>query len=120
MEENIYMMPDGEILRRLGQKVRELRLRQDLTQAQLAEQAQISLTTLKKIENGNISYFDSLMRVLRILGKLEVFTPLMNEEKMSPNEYLKFVEANKKKQHRRASGKNKTTPQLDTEEKSEW
>lgn len=92
MEENIYMLPDGEIRRRLGQKIRRLRLRQNFTQASLAEQAQVSLTTLKKIEKGDISYFDSLMRVLRVLGELDVFSPLIKEEEMSPNEYFEFVE----------------------------
>lgn len=119
MEENIYMLPDGEILRRLGQKIRHLRLRQDFTQASLAEQAQVSLSTLKKIEKGDISYFDSLMRVLRVLGKLDVFSPLIKEDEMSPNEYFEFVEASKKKQRKRASGKKTFTPRPNTEE-SEW
>lgn len=119
MEENIYMLPDGEIRRRLGQKIRHLRLRQDFTQASLAELAQISLSTLKKIEKGDISYFDSLMRVLRILGELDVFTSLIKEDEMSPNEYFEFVETNRKKQRKRASGNNKTYPQSNTE-KSEW
>lgn len=79
------MLSDGEIRRRLGQKIRHLRLRQDFTQVSLAEQAQVSLTTLKRIEKGDISYFDSLMRVLRILGELDVFSPLIKEDEMSPN-----------------------------------
>lgn len=91
MEENIYMLPDGEIRRRLGQKIRYLRLRQNFTQASLAEQAQVSLTTLKKIEKGDISYFDSLMRVLRVLGELDAFSPLIKEEEMSLNEYFEFT-----------------------------
>ena len=119
MEENIYMLPDGEIRRRLGQKIRHLRLRQNFTQTSLAEQAQVSLTTLKRIEKGDISYFDSLMRVLRVLGELDVFSPLIKEEEMSPNEYFEFVEASKKKQRKRASRSNKITPQPNTE-KSEW
>lgn len=119
MEENIYMLPDSEIRRRLGQKIRHLRLRQDFTQESLAEQAQVSLTTLKRIEKGDISYFDSLMRVLRILGELDVFSPLIKEDEMSPNEYFEFVEASKKKQRKRASGNNKPNVQPNTEE-SEW
>ncbi len=119
MEENIYMLPDGEIRRRLGQKIRHLRLRQNYTQASLAEQAQVSVTTLKKIEKGDISYFDSLMRVLRILGELDVLSPLIKEEEMSPNEYFEFVEASRKKQRKRASAGNKTNPQPNMEE-SEW
>ena len=119
MEENIYMLPDSEIRRRLGQKIRHLRLRQNFTQTSLAEQAQVSLTTLKRIEKGDISYFDSLMRVLRILGELDVFSSLIKEDEMSPNEYFEFVEASKKKQRKRASGKNKTNTQPNTQ-KSEW
>ncbi len=119
MEEDIYILPDGEIRRRLGQKIRHLRLRRDVTQASLAEQAQVSLTTLKKIEKGDISYFDSLMRVLRILGELDVFSPLLKEDEMSPNEYFDFVEAVKKKQRKRASGNNKTNKLPNTED-SEW
>ncbi len=118
MEENIYMLPDVEIRRRVGQKIRRLRLRQNFTQASLAEQAQVSLTTLKKIEKGDISYFDSLMRVLRVLGELDLFSSLIKEEDMSPNEYFAFVEANKK-QRKRARGNNKTNQQPNTEE-SEW
>ncbi len=119
MEEDIYILSDGEIRRRIGQKIRHLRLRQDFTQMSLAEQAQVSLTTLKRIEKGDISYFDSLMRVLRILGELDVFSSLIREEEMSPNEYFEFVEASKKKQRKRASGNNKTNTQPNTEE-SEW
>ncbi|PWB01571.1 helix-turn-helix domain-containing protein [Duncaniella muris] len=118
MEENIYMLPDSEIRRRLGQKIRHLRLRQNFTQTSLAEQAQVSLTTLKRIEKGDISYFDSLMRVLRILGELDVFSSLIKEDEMSPNEYFEFVEASKK-QRKRASGNNKTNTQPNTQE-SEW
>ena len=82
-------------------------------------QAQVSLTTLKRIEKGDISYFDSLMRVLRILGELDVFSSLIKEDEMSPNEYFEFVEASKKKQRKRASGNNKTNTQPNTQE-SEW
>lgn len=76
-------------------------------------------TTLKRIEKGDISYFDSLMRVLRILGELDVFSPLIKEDEMSPNEYFEFVEASKKKQRKRASGNKKHNVQPNTEE-SEW
>lgn len=77
------------------------------------------MTTLKKIEKGDISYFDSLMRVLRILGELDVFSPLIKENEMSPNEYFDFVEAVRKRQRKRASGNNKTNTPPNTEE-SEW
>ncbi|MDE5585061.1 MAG: helix-turn-helix domain-containing protein [Muribaculaceae bacterium] len=108
MNENIYMLPDGEIYRRIGQKLRKLRLRQNITQMSLAEQAQISVSSVKKIENGEIGSFDSLIRVIRILGELDVFGPFLEDDEMSPNEYLKFVESKKKNERKRASKQNIT------------
>ena len=49
----------------------------------------ISLSSVKKIENGTIGTFDGMMRVLRMLGKLDVLLPLVEEESLSPNEYLR-------------------------------
>lgn len=113
------MLADSEICRRIGKKIRYLRLRQNITQMSLAEQSQISVSSVKKIENGEIGSFDSLMRVLRILGELDIFSPLLKEEDMSPNEYLEFVEANKKKQRKRAKSTSNTNTTFSQEE-SEW
>lgn len=118
MEENIYMLPDGEISSLIGKKIRQLRLRQNITQMSLAEQSQISVSSIKMIENGKIGSFDSLLRVLRILGALEILSPLLKEEEMSPNEYLAFVEAAKKKKRKRANSITKTTH--NKQEESEW
>ncbi len=119
MNENIYMYADAEICCRIGKKIRQLRLRQNITQMSLAEQSQISVSSVKKIESGEIGSFDSLMRVLRILGELDVFSPLLKEEEMSPNEYLEFVEAAKKK-HRKRAKSNKRESTSNNLEKSEW
>ncbi len=122
MEENIYMYADAEICRKIGRKIKELRLRQNITQIALAQQSQISVSTIKKIENGEIGSFDSLMRVLRILGELDVFAPLLEEEVMSPNEYLKFVEVAKNKRRKRAKSDktHQTESKSKNEEAAEW
>jgi transcriptional regulator with XRE-family HTH domain len=53
----------------VGAAVRSLRLRQSLTIAQVAEQAELSGGMLSKIENGQISAgMDTLSRVARALG----------------------------------------------------
>ena len=119
MNDNIYMLADAEICRRIGKKIRYLRLRQNITQMSLAEQSQISVSSVKKIENGEIGSFDSLMRVLRILGELDIFSHLMQEDDMSPNEYLEFVEHSRKKQRKRASSTSNTNTSFNQEE-SEW
>lgn len=119
MEDNIYMLADSEICRRIGKKIRNLRLRQNITQMSLAEQSQISVSSVKKIENGDIGSFDSLMRVLRILGELDIFSALLKEEDMSPNEYLEFVEARKKKLRKRAKSTINTNTSTNQKE-PEW
>ncbi len=119
MMENIYMMADPEICRRIGKKVRELRLRQNITQMSLAELSQISVSSVKKIENGEIGSFDSLMRVLRILGQLDILSPLLEEEQMSPNEYWEFLQAAKKKHRKRAESVQKTDV-VNNQQTSEW
>lgn len=113
------MLADGEICRRIGKKIRNLRLRQNITQMSLAGQSQISVSSVKKIENGEIGSFDSLMRVLRILGELDIFSPLLKEEDMSPNEYLEFVEVNRKKQRKRAKTTRNTNTPINQDE-SKW
>jgi transcriptional regulator with XRE-family HTH domain len=51
-----------------GSRLRELRLRVDLTQEEVAEQAAISLTTYNRAENGNANLsFDLMCRLAPVL-----------------------------------------------------
>ena len=104
----IYSLTDTAILKRIGEKLKRLRLRQNITQADLAADAQVSLSSVKKIENGQIGSFDNLIRILRLLGKLDTLQPLVEEEEMSPNEYYEFVNSTKSKLRKRAASTKKT------------
>ena len=84
--DDIYILPDPLIMQRIGDKIKKTRLKQNITQVDLAEEASISLSTLKKIESGKIVSFDSLLRMLRTLGLLDVLQPLIEEEQLSPSE----------------------------------
>lgn len=106
--ENVYMLSDVMILTKIGEHLRALRLKQNLTQQSLAEDAGISLSSIKKIEKGEIGSFDSLMRVLRILGKLDVLFPLVEDEQLSPSEYYELVYELHSKQRKRATGQRLT------------
>ena len=108
--DNIYILTDVAIFTRIGSRLKAERLKQNITQQSLAEASGISLSSLKKIEKGEIGTFDSLLRVLRTLGKLDVLQPLVDDEQMSPSEYYTLVNAaSAKHQRKRAFGKlNKT------------
>jgi transcriptional regulator with XRE-family HTH domain len=91
-------------------------LKQNITQQSLAQESGVSLSTLKNIEKGEIGSFDSLLRLLRTLGLLEVLLPLVEEERLSPNEYYQMVQSANNKQRKRASGTIKTN----NKEAAEW
>ena len=113
--EDIYMLSDLQLRTRIGEKLKAVRLKRNITQQSLSEASFISLSSLKKIENGEIGTFDSLLRVLRTLGMLESIAALFEEEQMSPSEYYEMVNKSKKNSRKRAVGK----ITIDKEE-SEW
>lgn len=79
-------MQDKELEQRLGGRIRAHRVAQRLTQAELAELANVSLGALKHLEGGAGATITTLVRVLRALGQErwidtlgpapEVFNPL--------------------------------------------
>ena len=113
--EDIYMLSDSAIASRIGDRLRSLRLKQNITQQSLAEAADVSLSTIKKLEKGEIRSFESLLRVMRILGKLEVFQPLIEEESLSPSEYYELVQTSSKHLRKRAVGHIHHAEKEDTE-----
>ena len=103
--EDIYMLSDGMIQSKIGERLKAVRLKQNITQQALAEESGVSLSSVKKIEKGEIGSFDSLLRLLRTLGKLDVLLPLVEEEQLSPSEYYELVNKASKAQRKRAAGK---------------
>ena len=114
--DDIYMLTDMAILTRIGEKLKTVRLKQNITQQSLAEAANVSLSTVKKIEKGEICSFDAFLRILRTLGLLDMIQQLVEEEQLSPSEYYNMVQTSKTNQRKRATGKRNSTKQ----EKSAW
>jgi transcriptional regulator with XRE-family HTH domain len=64
----------------LGQQIRNLRIRSDLDQAQLASRADISIGALKNLEGGKGSSLKTLIKVVQALDRpdwLEALAPLV-------------------------------------------
>ena len=62
---NIYMLSDAIILSKIGDRLKSIRLKQNITQQSLVEAACVSLSSVKKIEKGEIGSFDSFLRIAR-------------------------------------------------------
>lgn len=112
---DIYTLSDTQLSKRIGEKLKAIRLKRNITQQSLAEASSISLSSVKKVENGEIGSFDTLLRILRTLGMLDSIITLFEEEQLSPSEYYQMVNKAKKQTRKRAVGKLKVN-----KEESEW
>ena len=113
--DDMYTLSDTQLNKRIGEKLKAIRLKRNITQQSLAEASSISLSSVKKVENGEIGSFDTLLRILRTLGMLESISQLFEEEQLSPSEYYEMVNKVKKQNRKRAAGRLK-----ENKEKSEW
>ncbi len=73
----------------LGQQLRNLRLRQNIDQRQLAAQAGVALNAVKNMEAGKGATLKSLIKVLRTLGRVEWIDSLAPAISISPMQMLK-------------------------------
>ena len=73
----------------LGRQLRDLRLRQNVDQRQLAEQAGVALNVVKNLESGKGATVKSLVKVLRALGRVEWLDSLAPAVSISPLQMLK-------------------------------
>jgi len=73
----------------IGRHLRALRLRQELDQRQLADQAGIALNAVKHLESGKGATLRSLVKVLRALGRADWLETLAPPVSISPLQMLK-------------------------------
>ncbi len=69
---------DLAILSEIGDRVSRCRLEQNLTQAKLAEAAEVSKRTIERMEKGEsvqLTSFVQILRVLDLLGNLDTLVP---------------------------------------------
>ena len=90
----------------LGQQLRDLRLRQNVDQRQLAEHAGVALNVIKNLEAGKGATVKSLVKVLRALGRAEWMDSLAPAVSISPLQMLKS------KPSRQRASRGKGTPHV--------
>lgn len=76
------------ILRELGQRIKEIRIKRSLTQQELAQNAGVSFSTIARIENGTSVNMENYMRILRNLNLLQNFDLLVPEQQIAPEDIL--------------------------------
>lgn len=81
---------DPAILKSLGSRVREYRIRMEMTQAELAERSGVSMGTVVRIEQGRPVSTLLLVSILRTLGLLENLETLLPALTVSPIQLRKL------------------------------
>lgn len=82
-------LPTSDIIRNLGLRFRDYRLRLRMTRKDVSEATAIGMTTLYKFESGNMTdiSFSTLMRLLRVIGFGDKWDILLPELPESPYLY---------------------------------
>lgn len=73
----------------LGRQLRDLRLRRNIDQRRLSEQAGVALNVVKNLEAGKGATVKSMVKVLRALGRVEWLDSLAPAVSISPLQMLK-------------------------------
>ena len=99
----IYQSGPVAIAEELGQRLKQARLRADLTQNQVAAQAGVSRKVVINAEKGKVQLV-SLIAIMQALQLDDAFNSLLPPDTLSPRQLYKL----QGKQRQRASGTTRT------------
>lgn len=82
-------VPTPDIIRNLGLRFRDYRMRLMMTRKEVSVAARVGMTTLYKFESGNMTdiSFGTVIRLLRAIGMVENWDALLPELPESPYMY---------------------------------
>lgn len=101
-------MVDEAVTKEMGRRLTAIRLAQNLSQRQLAENAGLGLRTVQRLELGETAtQLSGFVRVCRALGLMDRIDQLMAEPPPSPLDQLR---RNERKRRRATGGRKKTPP----------
>lgn len=83
-------MSNPAVLLKIGQRIKEKRIKQHFTQEELATASGVSVLTVANIEKGKSVSLLLFIGVLRSLGLLENLEQLIPENRISPIELKKL------------------------------
>lgn len=110
---DINLLSDKAILSNIGLFIQQTRIKQNLTQEELAARAAISRSTLSLVERGDTISLVNLIKLLRILNALYIFSAFEITEEISPLQLAK----GEKQKRKRAS---RNTPDRSKNPDMEW
>lgn len=82
-------LPTPDIIRNLGERFRDYRLRMKMTRKEVSEASRVGMTTLYKFETGKMTdiSLDTIIRLLRVIGLIDNWEAIIPELPESPYNY---------------------------------
>lgn len=100
---NLGLIKPGEVVKLLCTRLRQERLSQQMTQAEVAARAGIGVGTLSNLEAGRSVAFDSVVRVAVVLGRLNELEQLFIPQLDSLDDVLRYEQSAKRQRVKRKS-----------------
>lgn len=102
-----YSMSDRAIIKELGKRIKQMRLKKNISQAYLAEKTGIHRVTVSKIENSGQASLLSIVQLLRGLDELNLLDNMMPYESLSPLQLAGLKGKKRKRASKRTGNTNK-------------
>lgn len=90
----------SEVVELLCQRLRKERLAQQMTQAELAARAGVSVNTLSNLENGQNTSFETLVRIAMVLGRVTELEALFQPKVDSLDDLQRYEKSAKRQRIR--------------------
>lgn len=71
-----------------GDRIQQLRKKKKMSREQLAARSGVPAPTLRKFEQTGIISLESLLKLVKTLGRLEEFEPLLQPDDLESKRYL--------------------------------
>lgn len=89
----------NETIEEIGSRIKDLRIASCYTQEELAKKANISESSIRRIEQGKSVQFDNILNVLKALGLMSKIDMIIPVQELTPIQVLKGEK--KKKTYRK-------------------
>lgn len=100
---NLGLIKPEEVVKLLCARLRQERLAQQMTQAEVAARAGIGVGTLSNLEAGRSVAFDSVIRVAMVLGRLNELEQLFMPRFDSLDDILRYEQGAQRQRVKRKS-----------------
>lgn len=100
---NFHNAASEQIIKALGQRLNEIRLSQNISQADLARDAGVSRSTLTRLADGRPVSLDSFIRVMKALNLTDQLAALLPDPTIRPVDRVRLKGTERQRASTKAS-----------------